>query len=416
MNNVDISLDNALNNISEQDNYENKIIKDLTKTEDGKVDEVVFLKIKEYESINERNLMTLPFVWLRKNPPGSLTRTWKKSNGDTVSIKVSGGPLGIPSIFEFDILLALLKIYVKDNGGGFYINKSTNECDISDKIHFSYRELAKEMGYKNYGGSIKKRLEEGITRLTETTMYSEFSLIDAKDKEYISQYKGIRSSRLIERYVGYEKDKYLRMYGEELTAREIKEYQVIQLDKFFFENLKNRYFQVYNYNTYIKLRQGVSKRLFLIFSTWSRGSSKFVKYQTLYDYIGLDNNTPKDKQSNNRLIKKALDELVSIGFIDKFEIKRGREPGINIIFNSIKNDSKLLKGKYTNDNECVERLRVIGFDYSEILDIMNDNDRKYIAGLLRYIDAKENRGEKISSYKEYFLKGIRSKFNIDDYI
>lgn len=401
------NVDNSLEHETE------KMLQKLVTQENGDVNEKVFFKMKAYQSINEKNLMTLPFLWLGKNAPNEIQRTWKKANGDTVGIRVIS-PSGVPSIFEFDILLALLKIYIQDNDDGFLIDKKTKECDISDKIHFSYRELCKTMGYKQYGGTIKKKLEQGIKRLTETTMYSQFSIVDASAKDVESRFRGTRSFRLIQNYIGYDKDKYFKMFGRELKASEIKDYQVIQLDPFIFENLKNSYFQVYNYDTYTSLKQGISKRLFLILSTWSKSTSKYIKYQTLYDYIGLDITDNKSRLSYNKMIKKALDELVGVGFIDSFQTKRGQ--GVNIVFNSLKNDTKLLKTSYTSENECVAKLREMGFEYEDIGKVIKQADLKYIAGLLRYIDARLSKGNTISNLKQYFLKCLKSKIDIDEYI
>ena len=384
-------------------------------------EQLSLFKFKENQGFNETNLMTLPFIWLKrldkKNPKRTFTRTWTKSNNETVSIKVVGGECGVPCIGELDILLALFKIYINQIGNKVTINKESKLANFpTKKIHFTYRQLAKVMGYKSYGGALKKKLERSILTLNETTIYSNFAVKDATTGEYVDVFKCKKSSRIIESYIGYSKESYIKKNGESLKASEIKDYQVIELDDFFFDNICNSYFKVYNYDDYIKLKYGVSKKLYLILSTWSKQSSKTIRYETLYDYIGLEYETKSDIKYNKDQIRKAIKELVEIGFIEDYKIKSGKNGGVEFIFNSYKTELKFFKDKYNTNGEIVEKLRLINISYDEINELFKAYDGKTMAGLLRYMDYREENGNTIANRRRYFLTGLKRKYNIKAFV
>lgn len=386
-------------------------------------------KLNKHQGLNETNLMTLPFIWLKRlnkqDPVKHFERIWTKSNNEIVSIKVVGGEYGVPCIGELDILLALFRIYLKQMNNTVEVvskvdevnNIKTRELKFDNKvIHFTYRELAKEIGYKSFGGSIKEKLERGIRTLTETTMYTKYAIFDASLGKHISATMQEESFRIVRKYKGYKKLDYLKENNKTLNPAEIKDFQVIELDDFFFKNLCHGYFKVYDYDLYKKLKLGISKKMFLLLSTWSKKTRKFIKYQTLFNYIGLDGDTKKDIKYNKTQISKALKELIKLGFIDTYNIMGGNEDGIEFIFNSAEEYKNSFKNKYKSNGEIVEKLRLIDISYDEIGVLFQSYDEKTMAGLLRYMDHREESGNTIINRRRYFLTGLKRKYNISNFI
>ncbi|MBS4893805.1 MAG: replication initiator protein A [Veillonella parvula] len=379
-------------------------------------EQISFFKIKEGHSFNETNLMTLPFISLKKKEEKVIERSWKKSNNEIVSIKVVGGEHGVPQIAELDVLLALFRIHLKNNNNGFYKNNKTLETQIPKKINFTYALLARELGYKQNGGALKKKLEKSIRKLNEVTIYTKFAILDAKSGEYISKFNGLESCGILNSYCSYSKEDYKRMNnGQTLSPYKMIENQSIEIDDFFLNNMCNNYYKVYDYEKYKELKMGIAKKLFLILSTWSKGNSKFLTYQVLADYIGIDFKETKDIYNAKYQIKKAVNELVSIGYIDGFEERKGE--GIEIIFNKRKLMSANYKDMFLTENEMIGELRQIGIDYDEIGLIFRNNDPEYIAAMLRMMREKTDKGERIKSKRDYFLSAMKGdRFNLKQYM
>ncbi|MEG2289663.1 MAG: hypothetical protein RSC24_06815 [Clostridium sp.] len=377
-------------------------------------DQISFFKVKDHQSINESNLMTLPFIWLKRKKINVFSREWKKSNGELVSLKVVGGEDGVPQIAELDVLLALFRIHLKNNKNGFYRNKKTKKSEIPQRIHFTYLGLANELGYKQMGGALKKKLEKSIKKLNETTIYNSFAIMDAEKKEYVATFKGEKSCRILKNYTSYEKKIHLREEGKLLNPQDILDYQYIEIDDFFFNNMCNDYFKVYDYEKYKLLKKNVSKKLFLILSTWSKSASKYLSYQVIFDYVGLDVMDTKEKYFQVSQVKKAMDEYVSIGYIDGYNERKGE--GIEIIYNKRKLDTSLFKTLYLTESECVSQLRAYDIQYEEMNDIINKNGLEYVASLLRSMKYRIEQGDTISNKRRYVIKAIeKGDYNLNEF-
>lgn len=371
-------------------------------------EQLSFFKVKENHSFNETNLMTLPFISLKRKKIQSFERSWQKSNNEIVSMKVVGGESGVPQIFELDVLLALFRIHLRNNKNGFYKNKVTNKTNIPARIYFTYLELSKEVGYSRYSGKVKKLLENSIKKLNETTIYNKFAIYDAEEKNYVSVFKGEKSCRILKNYASYSKEDYKRQYGKLMNPHEIKEMQYVEIDDFFLINMCNNYYKIYDYEKYKSLKLSVAKKIFLILSTWSKNDSKFLTYQTLADYIGLDY-TKSEKRYTVDLINRSMKELVEINFIEDYEKIRGE--GVNIIFNKRKFDIKTYKDLITNEFELMAELRRVGIEYDEMSFISKYTTQEYLIGVLKSIRYKQEvKCEIIKDVRKYFL----SAFNLDN--
>lgn len=399
------NVDNAV----ELSNIDNKLV-------DNSQEQLTFFKIKQTHGINETNLMTLPFVSLKRKSESTIERVWKKSNNEIVSMKVVGGEFGVPQIAELDVLLALFRIHLKNNKNGFLKNKETNQLKIPQKIHFTYSTLADELGYKTKSGSLKKKLERSVKKLNEATIYNKFAILDAEKGEYISSFKGEESCRILKRYKSYSKENYKKENGKLMNPYEIKDYQCVEIDDFFLNNMCNNYYKIYDYEKYKGLKMAIAKKIFLILNTWSKGNSKFITYQVLADYIGLDFKEKKECYYAIKQINKAMQELVDVNYIDNFEILRNK--GVNIIFNQYKLDKDNYKHLFKNPNDIVPELRKYGFEYEEIGKMIEKESLDYIIGVLRSLRYRlETNGESKTNLKKYLLSAFeKEKWDVKEFM
>jgi len=387
-------------------------------------EEVEIMKLKSNQSINESNLMTLPFISLNKSKVKTLERYWEV-NGVMRGLTVKGTDNGCPTIAELDVLLALFKILTKNIDYKYEYNRATKTANFPRTIHFTYQELSNELGYKYYGGSIKKKLEKSIKTLIETTIYSDFALYDISNKDYVDEFKGEQSFRILTNYRAYSYTR-KKKKGEKLdNAKVIKERQSVDIDDFFFNSISNNYFKIYDYSKYIRLTRGFSKKIYLMLTQWSRGFEKIIKYPTIYDYLALDvgegeNNHMEDdkitqkKYYYNKLIKESLDELLKVGFIQGYEINKS--VGINVLFDKKKKSLAYGKKNYMDAEEIIIRLQEIGFNLEEWTKYYRLDNEDYIRALLRHVDYRLSKGDKITNVYAYTKKAlVKEDFDLSQF-
>jgi hypothetical protein len=369
--------------------------------------EIEIISLKSNQSINESNLMVVPFISMNKTKIKILERSWM-SNGTERSIKVVGSAEhGCPTIAELDVLLGLFRILMKNVGFQYEYNRSTGKVNLPKVINFTYQELASELGYKVYGGALKKKLENSVKCLNEATIYSNFGLRDAEIGDYIIDYNKMESFRILGEYKSYSYSR-KKKQGEKIgNAKQVKEQQSIEISNFFFNSICNNYFKIYNYGNYIKLSKGLSKKLYLLLNQWSHGYEKYLTYPTLYDMLGLDVKTSQKEYYYNRLIKDALDELVEIKFIQNYEIKKTE--GVILIFNENKRKQSKYLDKYNSQEEIITRLQSIGLSLEEWTKYYRLDNQDYVKALLRYVDYRENVKKDIKNILDFTRDGLKKE-------
>ena len=202
-----------------------------------------------------------------------------------------------------------------------------------------------------------------------------------------------------------------------MNPYEVKNFQSVEIDDFFWSNMCHNYYKLYNYEKYKELKTAVAKRLFLILNTWSKGNSKFISYQALVSYIGLDFEEKKDQYYAVRQIKKAFQELVDIGYIDNFDASS--KDGIDIIFNQMKLDDNKFKHLFKNVNDIIPEFRSYGLEYEEIAKIMEKEKVEYVVGVLRSLRYRtEIKSENKTNYKNYLLSafGKKKKWDVKEFM
>lgn len=366
--------------------------------------------VKPHQGLNESNLMTLPFISLKRKKVPTLNRTWIKDN-EEVGLKVVGGEQGCPTMYDLDVLLALFRLMLKNMKNKYEL--ADNKVEFSKKINFTYRKLAKELGMSGFGASAKNRLEKSIKTLNETTIYSTFAFRDQEAGKSIKTFKGESSCRILTNYKYYSIEE--RKFNDEklACAKTIEEETSVEIDDFFFNNICNNYFKLYDYDKYIKLKSNIAKKLLLILTQWSHGAVKVLTVQTLYDYIGIDINDKSDQNYYNNEIRKALKELKLIGFIQDYEFNINSN--IRFIFNATILNSSRFMDKYNTDNEVVGRLHEVGFDFEEITKFCRMDTMDYVSALLRYTDHRCDLGL-VDDIKKFIGKGLPyGRYQVDDF-
>lgn len=345
------------------------------------------IKIKPFQGMNESNLMTLPFISLKRKKEKTISRKWIKGDQE-VGLKVVGGERGVPTMYDLDVLLALFRLLIKsiDNQ---YILKD-NRVDFPKRIHFTYRKLAKEMGFKNFGSGIKERLENSLNTLNETTIYSTFAFRNQEEGKYIQTFKGSKSCGILCDFQSYSIEEQRINNGKLASPKQIEESQSIEIDDFFYDNMCSNYFKLYDHDKYIQLKSNIAKKLLLILTQWSSSYEKFLNIQTIYDYVGIDVPDKKTEYYYNCEFKKALEELKKIKFIQDYIFKVGEN--ITFIFNVTGKIKSKRLDKYKTDAEVLARLREIGVGYNDITKYCRLDTVSYISALLRYVDDRIERG------------------------
>lgn len=364
------------------------------------------------ESIIESNFAEIPFInyYKTKEAVLSVEYVWNDSKGNNYGIEVRGSKYGVPSSDEFDVLLALFRIYSRKNSK-FKLNKESNSYDIPIEIEFTYRELAKEMGYQEYGGTVHKNLVKSIETLIDTTIYNKASggLYDANTKNRISNSK--ISYHIIESSI----DETI-----EVSKNKFHEKSIVKINNFFYRSIRNNYLRKFDYRMLLSLKVDIAKKIMLILNKWKNQRSAItIYYSTLYERIPLPDT--KTVSYRNKRIKEAAEDLVRVGFIDKY-ITFPKEKKITFVFDVCSSDDTghddktyCAKDKFNTWLEISEGLKYYGVPDDEIenLDLSKLSD---IKAWLRLCHLK-NTYSKLDNKYSYFSKGydniLKGKCKID---
>ncbi len=376
------------------------------------------LRINLDEAVMEGNLIEMPFVTYnldrkKKDIVSVVEYKWIDSKGINRGIEIRGSAkYGVPTSFEFDVLIALLRIYARSEKillNAQYINDyNISEDDIT--IEFTLTKVAEELGLNRPSSTILNKILRSIEILTDTTIYNRYSggIYDILEQKYIED-KAI-AFHIVEKFEStlYRNDK------KQKRGRGIV--QKIKLNKFFYKSISGGYLKFYSHTEYVGISSSIGRRLFLILSKWKGDNKSYlkIKNETLYQRIPLEDSIPIKRK--NQMIKRALQSLIDIGFIKQFEIKDGYVTSFFKIEDIKNNDDNIyFKNKYNHHDEIIDKLKSLGFTEEEIQRYLNVIyfDNEYAKALLRYAEIQDRYG-KIDSMKGFVLSGFVKKYNIDN--
>ena len=373
-------------------------------------EKVGLLVIGEDESLMEGNFLEIPFVSLKKDArkQTKMEHYWVDSHKIRHGIIVKGSiDLGLPSIFEFKVLMGLFKLY--SSGQTFKYNKDEKIYDMPKEINFTFSALAKAMGYTSCSSWTIKKIDEALTILLETTLYNTGAgaIYDPETKEYIIEFQGKKGFHIFDSYSAYMyRD--LRHNEKRLDGNKVKNKTQVVISDFFHHSLMNKYFKIYDDIEYMQLSNDLAIKLYGILIKWSHGSVKRLKYETLYQRLGLD--LDRKNKENNRLIKKGLEDLKKIGYLKDFETDKG---GIILYYPTYKGDEEVYNlDKYNTEAEVVCCLHEHGLTYDEITKYCSDN-MSVARKVLRLLDNKLA-DKTVVHTKKFIIAGLKEKYQINN--
>lgn len=370
------------------------------------------INIKADEEFIENNLIDLPFIYYYKSktPITNVKYEWVSSDNKKKSIEVRSSSLGVPSSYDYDVLLALLRLYVKQKGDRIVCQENIdNLTEFDNTVYFSYRQVIAEMGYKSYSVHLKEKVDESIERLCDTNIYNiGGGIYNPFTKEYIKDYK--YQINILYDYKSYN---YIIIGQDEngenvvkLDKKSLKDKVSVKIGLFFLKNLLCGKGKISDKSLRLSLKLDISKRLYLILNKWRNGRGKvFLKFNTLYARIPLTED--KTDYYRKRRLKDACKELKDIGFINDFIFNK---LGVIFIFNEYVKEKKVkdqnIKGllnKYNTYDDVIYGLKKYGITEKTIKDHMKLYEMPYIQALLRYVDDNIDTIHNITSY---IFKGL----------
>ena len=377
------------------------------------------ITVTENDAYIESNLIEMPFVSYtkKKEVVTKVIRKWIDSKKTERAIVIEGNnEYGVPTAYEFDVIIALLKIFALKNRIEFNSEEFINQISKENLlIEFSLSEVAKTMGYNNNSGKTLNRIKRAIQILTKTTITSSFydnlnkvkysgGIYDEFNKKYI---EGEDTFHIFNDYTSYS-----YKFNQRSPKNDI---QKVYLGSFFYKSIRNSYFQFFKYDKYLSLTNSISKKIYLILYKW-RNNRDFLelKFETLYQRIPLDDSIPNNEKK--RTCKTAIKALVDAEYLESFETK---DDLFKFIFKSESEEQtkniKNYMNKYNRFAEIDNRLKEVGFNENEIKDFMDFiiTNFNYVKALLRLTDVKIKM-DTINNVKSFIYGGLLNKYQVEE--
>lgn len=244
---------------------------------------------------------------------------WEHKDGDTTWVVKADKELGYPSVVEFKVFMALLKIMSRLIATG---------QDIPQLISFSINGLAREMGFNYISGKVSKDIKNAIRKMTITKVICKNKRIrKVNGKEHI-----------IPNEFWFSIFSNCAFKGEVYNDRIVEESYVI-LDPVFRSNLSNSYWMIIDFNTFDELKTEISKLLYLklkyhfhILDMNNKKEEPFKKkYNDICEYWLLIK--PRDAFSKiKEQLKRHLDELVTKTIITRYDITKAMDGAFMLVF------------------------------------------------------------------------------------
>jgi hypothetical protein len=385
------------------------------------------LNIPINRAIVEINLFTLPLGVLGKTiktengeikpkDAGEIIVSWNDSDGVERGIRILGSDTyGVLTYFDVKVLIGLFKLYSEQNAVIQYDFK-TETYGVTNKINFTFSELARAMKYTTAGKNLKK-LQDSIRRISAIKLMNvgDGAIYDPTKKMYIKA-KAEKSYNILD----HEMCRY-EMFDENEkrpNATEIRENNFVIIDEFFFNSLCKGYGKIIEYDLYLSLKSDITCRVYSLLEGWC-GKKKidmFRYYDTFYNLIPLDKNSSVSVK--NRYIRDAADELKEVGYIQGYEIEdRENGRGIRFIFNYSEYEAQNIDiyglEKYKTEEEVIIVLRDNGISNEKIEQSLRIKEFEYIKALLRYYDVQMKYDKITKNPKRFLEKGLETPYNID---
>lgn len=395
----------------------------MGKKEPGKEKSII---LKSSQSLGEGNFFDLPFIYpfRTKEVLTFYQFSWKDKVSDR-SIRVYGNKElgGIPTSFDYDVLIALYKVMVENHNNIFKYNKESSKYEFLNVVTFTFSDIGKNLGWDTkdgLGGTNVKKIKESLERLASATIFNTESggLYDISKKSY--SVDKVTQINLI----------YDLSYYESGSSDPSKR-SSCKIGEFFLNSLRHSYLKIIDYDFYLELKSWYSKKLYVLLNKWQGNKSEIdLLYDTLYQRIPLP--PERETKKRNEIIKKSSEELVSLGYLKSFTMD-SKNRKVKFIYNqefkiNLKGIEQspetkkydyitLCRSKYRNKKEIVDRLTSIGFTYDFIDEKMflcskSEYFLEYVKALLRFTDMKEYY-KAINDVKSFVSDGMINDYDIE---
>jgi hypothetical protein len=226
---------------------------------------------------------------------------------------------GLPLAQDNDIWMALIVL-------------GKNNDFKSRKIQFSRYQICKIMNQKP-GGSIYRRIEEALSRLSGVKVYAKNAFWDNEKRSYVTKGFGIIDDfELLEEH-GLPAD------GE--TPRQ----SYVNLNETIFKSIKTGYIKSIDISLYFKLDSAISKRLYryLDKKRYRKKIFEIDLFALAYTHLGFEEETYKYASLIKNKLNYAHEDLIKSGFLETVRYFQGDNKQEKVIYE--------FSDKYKNPSE-----------------------------------------------------------------
>lgn len=215
---------------------------------------------------------------------------------------------GLPLAQDNDIWMALI-VMGKNN-------------DFRDrKIQFSRYQICKIMNQKP-GGSIYRRIEEALNRLSGVKIYAKNAFWDNEKRSYVTKGFGIIDDfELLEEHGNSgDGDNYCQSY--------------VNLNETIFRSIKTGYIKSIDISLYFKLESAISKRLYryLDKKRYRKKVFEVDLFILAYTHLGFEEETYKYASLIKNKLNYAHEDLIKTGFLESVEYLQGENKQEKVIY------------------------------------------------------------------------------------
>lgn len=370
------------------------------------------------ESLMEGNFMEIPFAVMNRKADdiGTLEIKWVDSNNVARNLKVvASNESNLPTAKDMNVLVGLFKLYSEQNSV-IEINGQQRICNtLPIRIHFTFAELTRTLGYKTIGGSVIKQLQKSIETLSLTSLISENGLYDASTRTYVNDTKKIY--KILEMQIYTYKD---NKDKKRLSPEEIKQNNFVEISPFFYNSMLSGNFGIFNYNLWRTFKRDISKKLYLILNKWDNDKRPFVfyEYKSLYSMIPLDDESV-DVSTKNRYIRRSAQDMKECGYIKDYKAVPNKgvffifDDSIDIDFKNME-DNYCVLDDYKNNDEVLYTLADYGVPDEIIKQYVKNETIHYAEALLRYFDTAMRYNRIKKNPTGFLIQGLREPYNIPE--
>lgn len=384
------------------------------------------IKLKTNEYIFDFGSLTLPFIAEYR---GDKVLTIDVIQGNS-TIQVRSSVLGVPTLFDKSVLMAIQKLFVQQRaiGGKLMLNRKDPTKYERTMNPISLTDIFRAMGYSGYPSFMQAlKISESIERLGETTYnLSENRIIDHENERYIMKAKenikllNYKKIELTKAELEKRK-KHASRKGKNKDAaimyRQAKEkiidgrIQLILSEEVYLA-LACDQLVYYNDPQVLSIKNTLARHIYVLVYKWA-GSAKEIKVSINKILVHIPMKVGKSEYNQKATIKKAIKILSEENHCQIVFLKN------DVVHFNFKKKTKIeqshgndyMKDKFNTIQELNQGYTELGFDDGFIF-TQDLSKIAYYQALLRYVTLRNKYGG-IDKPKEYTQKFIEEGLPVD---